>query len=76
LIDVKIILVSFKKKEITQRNYMEQKIKNLITELKEKNQERSEIMNRGTLSDYNHTVVVHTYNNTLDIIKKLEEILK
>jgi hypothetical protein len=55
---------------------MEQKIKNLITELKEKNQERSENMNRGTLSDYNHTATVHTYNNTLDIIKKLEEILK
>lgn len=30
---------------------------------------------RGNLSDYNHTVKVHTYNNTLEIIKQIENII-
>lgn len=30
---------------------------------------------RGNLFDYNHTVKVHTYNNTLEIIKQIENII-
>lgn len=50
-------------------------LRNLVRKLKKENAERSELMNRGTLSDYNHTVKVHTYNNTLDIIKQIESII-
>jgi hypothetical protein len=50
-------------------------IKNLVRQLKKENESRSEAMNSGNLSDYNHTVKVHTYNNTLDIIKRLESIV-
>jgi len=54
---------------------MEDKIKGLIDKLKKENEQRSEAMSRGTLSDYNHTVKVHTYNSTLEVIKQLQEIL-
>ena len=50
-------------------------LKDLVRKLKKENEERSEAMNRGNLSDYNHTVKVHTYNNTLDIIKQIESII-
>ena len=50
-------------------------LKDLVRKLKKENQERSEAMNRGNLSDYNHTVKVHTYNNTLEIIKQIESII-
>ena len=50
-------------------------LKDLVRKLKKENQERSEAMNRGNLSDYNHTVKVHTYNNTLEIIKQIETII-
>lgn len=50
-------------------------LKDLVRKLKKENQERSESMNRGNLSDYNHTVKVHTYNNTLEIIKQIETII-
>lgn len=49
--------------------------KKLVRELKKENEEHSTAMNIGTLSDYNHTVKVHTYNNTLDIIKRIESII-
>jgi hypothetical protein len=50
-------------------------LKDLVRKLKKENQERSEAMNRGNLSDYNHTVKVYTYNNTLEIIKQIETII-
>ncbi len=50
-------------------------LKDLVRKLKKENEERSELMNRGVLSDYNHTVKVHTYNNTLEIIKRIELII-
>lgn len=56
-------------------NMIEIKLKNLVRKLKEENQERSKAINSGKLSDYNHTVKVHTYNNTLDIIKQIENII-
>lgn len=52
---------------------MNEKIKALINELKAENEERSKAMNSPNISDYSHTVKVHTYNNTLDIIKRLEK---
>ena len=57
-------------------NYMEQELKDLITKLKNENDERGKLLNSGTLSDYNHTAKVHVYNNTLQIIKQIEGILK
>lgn len=55
---------------------MKNKIIALIYELKEENNNRSIAMNDGNCSDYAHTVLVHKYNNTCDIIKRLEETLK
>lgn len=54
---------------------MEKKIQALITKLKQENQDRSVALNDKDCSEYSHTVLVHKYNNTLDIIKQLEEIL-
>lgn len=51
---------------------MKDKIKALIIELKKENDRRSVAMNDGMCSEYGHTVLVHEYNNTLDIIKRLE----
>ena len=53
---------------------MKTKIVNLITELKTDNNKLSEKINSGTLSEYGHTVAVHSYNLTLDFIKKLEKL--
>lgn len=50
-------------------------LKDLVRKLKNENEERSNAMNRGNLSDYNHTVKVHIYNNTLEIIKQIEAII-
>jgi len=55
---------------------MEQKIKNLIAELNAENSKRTEKINDATLSEYNHSFYVHTYNNTIDFIKRLEALLK
>jgi hypothetical protein len=54
---------------------MYEKIKLLIAELKAENEERNKALNSPNISDYSHTVKVHTYNNTLDIIKRLEKIV-
>jgi len=54
---------------------MENKIKALILELKQENTDRSVAMNDENCSEYGHTVLVHKYNNTLDIIKRLEKLL-
>lgn len=50
-------------------------LKELVRKLKKENEERSKAMNTGKLSEYNHTVKVHTYNNTLEIIKQIENII-
>ena len=54
---------------------MEKEIKALITKLMAKNNERSVAMNNDKCSEYGHTVLVHEYNNTLDIVKQLEKIV-
>lgn len=54
---------------------MEEKLKDLVRKLKRENDERSRLINSGTLSDYNHTVKVHIYNNTVEIIKQIESII-
>ena len=51
-------------------------LKALITKLSNENNDRSVAMNDGGCSEYAHTVLVHKYNNTLEIIKQLEELLK
>ncbi len=54
---------------------MEQKIKDLIDELKSENEERTAKMNSINCSDYSHTVLVHSYNATCAVIRKLEAIV-
>lgn len=54
---------------------MEKELKKLVIELKEENQELAIAMNSGCLSDYAHTVMVVNYNNTLNIIKRIEAII-
>lgn len=54
---------------------MEQEIRNLIAKLKSENEIRSQDMNNPNISEYSHTVKVHCYNNTLEIIKQLETII-
>jgi hypothetical protein len=54
---------------------MKRDIQNYINKLKNENEKRSEKMNSGC-SEYEHTVLVHTYNNTLEIIKNLEDIVR
>jgi hypothetical protein len=54
---------------------MIEQLKDLVRKLRKENAERAQAMNRGILSEYNHTVAVHTYNYTLDIIKQLESII-
>jgi len=50
-------------------------LKKLVRKLKEENRERNDKMNAKTLSEYGHSVCVHEYNNTLDIIKRIESII-
>jgi hypothetical protein len=50
-------------------------LQNLVRKLKAENEQRAIDMNSGNISDYNHTVKVHTYNNTLEIIKQIEGII-
>ena len=55
---------------------MENKIKAIVIELKQENIDRSIAMNDGGCSEYARTVLVHKYNNTLDIINRIELKLK
>lgn len=50
-------------------------LKDLARKLKKENEDRSIAMNSCNISDYGHTVKVHTYNNTLEIIKQIESII-
>jgi len=54
---------------------MKEEIQKYIKELKALNEERTKRMNEG-VSEYAHTVLVHTYNQTIDHIKRLESIIK
>jgi hypothetical protein len=57
---------------------MENKIKALIQELYLENKERSDKMNGKNglkLSQREHSVFVHSYNLTLDFIRKLEKLI-
>jgi hypothetical protein len=51
-------------------------VKALIAELKKENSVRSEKIGSPGISQYNNSFYVHTYNNTLEIIKRLENIIK
>ena len=53
---------------------MKTEVVNLIHKLRNENELRSKKIN-SKISDYEHTVLVHTYNYTLEIIKQLEEII-
>lgn len=55
---------------------METKLRALLVKLISENAYRAEALNDGRCSEYGNTVLTHKYNNTLDIIKQLEEILK
>lgn len=55
---------------------MKEELRVYIRELEERNQSRAIAMKSESCSEYGHTVLVHTYNNTLEIIKELEAILK
>lgn len=54
---------------------MKDKIKALITELKQENSNRSIAMEDKDCNQERRAVLVHKYNNTLDIIKRLEKLL-
>lgn len=55
--------------------YLLNEFRNLVRKLKRENQERSDAMNTGKLSDYGHSAKTHEYNNTLHIIKDIEKII-
>jgi hypothetical protein len=55
---------------------MKQKIEQLIRDLKKENDVRTEKINDPNKTEYNHSFYVHTYNNTIDFINRLEAILK
>jgi hypothetical protein len=54
---------------------LEKKIKALIIELKQENESRSIAKNSSNCSEYNYAVLTHKYNNTLEIVKRLETTL-
>lgn len=54
---------------------MKIEMQNLVRKLKNENEERSKKLNSGNISQYSHTVYVHEYNNTLEIIKQIESII-
>jgi hypothetical protein len=49
-------------------------LKDLVRELKKENNLRSTKLNDPKMWEY-HPLYVHEYNNTLDIIKKIETII-
>lgn len=54
---------------------MKQKLEKIISDLKIENNNISIELNTGNNSDYKHIKLLHSYNNTLDIIKRLEKII-
>jgi hypothetical protein len=54
---------------------MKDKLRALLVKLENENKDRSIALNDENCSEYAHTALVHKYNNTLNIIKRLKEIL-
>ena len=54
---------------------LENKIKALIIELKQENESRRIAKNSPNCSEYSYAVLTHKYENTLEIIKRLETTL-
>ena len=54
---------------------MENKVRALIVKLENENKDRIIALNDKDCPKYSYTVLVHKYNNTLDIIKQLNEVL-
>ena len=54
---------------------MKDKLRALIIKLERENKDRSVAMKDDMCTEYAHTVLTHKYNNTLDILKQLKEIL-
>lgn len=50
-------------------------LQQLVRDLKKENADRSDELNDPKISSYGHTAKVHMYNNTLDVIKRLEKII-
>lgn len=55
---------------------MRRDIEVLIARLKSENGVRNAKMNSGKCTEYNHTVLVHQYNLTIEFINSLEAISK
>ena len=54
---------------------MKDKLRALIIKLEQENKDRSVALSDNDCSQHAHTVLVNKYNNTLDILKQLKEIL-
>ena len=54
---------------------MKKEIEDFIKKLKTENGNRTEAMQRPGTSEENYKFYVHTYNNSLDIIKRLDTIV-
>ena len=55
---------------------MEKDIQNLIIELQMENKHKNKQMSLDSCDEYNHTVLVHTYNCNLRVINELKNIIK
>ena len=51
-------------------------MKELLEELKQENAARANTINNGSLDARERTISIYVYNNTLDIIKRMELKLK
>lgn len=54
---------------------MKDRVAVLIRELKQENADRNIAMYEEGCSEYAHTVLVSTYNQTLEFIKRLENLI-
>ena len=54
---------------------MNQEKKQLVRELKKENEQRSIELQGKNLNEYSRTCKTYYYNNTLDIIKRMEAII-
>ena len=54
---------------------LKNKLNALLIELISENNDRSIAMNDKDASKYLHNVLRHRYNNTLDIIKRIEKLM-
>jgi len=54
---------------------MKKDIEQLVKDLKEENSRRTEMLNKRTILEERRKTLIYKYNNTIEIIKRLEEIL-